>query len=205
LQLIRVGEIRPPSARGPGGVELIASSTCTARLVNQADGLSSSLPRRHHLLRPARLCNHHQPGPRQRGGTTLTAYRPAGMATAVRTLRPTPTSPPPPHASPSCRRRRLSLLPPHQRRPLAAPRRHPGRPAGPPLPPAEVKKEGDDALPLSLSSCHITPMPDKTKSGLSVLIGITKAPQLSAAMINYPTNHGGGMRGVMGCKGVDGS
>jgi hypothetical protein len=48
-------------------------------------------------------------------------------------------------------------------------------------------------------------MPDKMKSRLSVLIGIIKAWQLSVAMINYPTNHGGGMRGVMGCKGVDGS
>ncbi len=205
MQLICVGEIRLPSAPRPSGVELIASSTCTARLVNQANGLSSLAPRRHHPLRPARLCRRHQPGPCCRGSTTLKAYRPAGMTTAVRTLRPTPTSPPPLHAGPSCRRRWLSLLPPRQRRPLAAPQRLPGRSAGLQLPPAEVKKKGDDALPLSLLSCRMSPMPDETKSRLSVLIGITKAPRLSAPMINYPANHGGGMRGVMGCKEVDGS
>ena len=68
-----------------------------------------------------------------------------------------------------------------------------------------MKKEGDDASPLSSSSRRMSPMPDETKRRLSVLIGITKSRRLSAAMINYPTNHGGGMRGVMGCKGVDGS
>ena len=72
------------------------------------------------------------------------------------------------------------------------------------MPPAEVKKEGDDASPLSSSSCRMLPMPDKTKSRLLVLIEIIKAWQLSVAMINYPTNHGRGMRGVIGCKGVDG-
>jgi hypothetical protein len=205
LQLIRVGEIRPPSARGPGGVEMVASSTCTTRLVNQADRSSSSSPCRYHPLWPARLCHHHQPSPRCRGGTKLTAYCPAGTTIAVRTLQPTAISATTPHAGSSYRRRRLSLLPPHQRHPLAVPRHHPGRSAGPPLPPAKVKKEGDDALPLSSSSCHMLPMPDETKRRLSVLIGITKARRLSAAIINYSKNHEGGMRGVMGCKGVDGS
>ncbi len=122
MQLIRVGEIRPPSARGPGGVGSIALSTCTARLVDQADGSSSLSPRHRHPLWPARLCRHHRPGSRRRGRTTLTAYRPAGTMTAVRTLRPTPTSPLPPHAGPSCRRRRLSLSSPRRLLPAPTPR-----------------------------------------------------------------------------------
>ncbi len=121
MQLIRVGEIRLLSTRGPGGVGLIASSTCTARLINQAAGLLSSLPCHRHLLWPARLCRCHRPGPRHRDGTTLTAYRPTGTTTAIRTLQPTPTSPLPPHAGPSCRRRRLSLLSPCRLLPAPTP------------------------------------------------------------------------------------
>jgi hypothetical protein len=120
-QLIGVGEIRPPSARGPGGVGSIASSTCTARLVVQADGLSSLSPRHRHPLWPARLCRCHRPGPCRRGGTTLMAYCPAGTTTAVRTLQPTLTSPLPPHAGPSCRRRRLSLWLPRRLLPAPTP------------------------------------------------------------------------------------
>ena len=99
-----------PSARGERvathphwGDGSIALSTCMARLVNQAAGLLSLLPRRRHPLWPARLCRRHQPGPRHHGSTTLMAYCPAGTTTAVQTLRPTPTSPPPP---------RRPLLPP---------------------------------------------------------------------------------------------
>ncbi len=97
-----------------------------------------------------------------------------------------------------------AIAPPLPTAPFGGATAPPGILAGQPLPPAKVKKEGDDASPLSLSSCCMSPMPDKMKSRLLVLIGITKAWRLSAAMINYPTNHGGGMRGVIGCKGVDG-
>jgi hypothetical protein len=99
----------------------IASSTCTARLINQAAGLLSSLPCHRHPLWPARLCRCHQPGPGHRDGTTLTAYRPTGTMTAVQTLQPTFTSPLPPHAGPSCRRHRLSLSSPRRLLPAPTP------------------------------------------------------------------------------------
>jgi hypothetical protein len=105
-----------PSARGgrvathPHWVDwLIPLSTCMARLVDQAAGLLSLLPCCCHPLWPAHLCRRHQPGPRRHGSTTLMAYCPACTTTPVQTLQPTPTSPPPLHAGPSCRRRRLSL------------------------------------------------------------------------------------------------
>ncbi len=121
-QLIRIGEIRPPSACGLGRVWLIALSTCTARLVNQANGSLLSSPRHCHPLWPACLCRHHQSSPRCRRGSTLMAWHLTGTTTVVRTIQPTPTSPLPPHAGPSCRRRRLSLLSPRRLLPAPTPR-----------------------------------------------------------------------------------
>jgi hypothetical protein len=121
LQIIRVREIRPPSACGLSRVGSIASSTCTVRLVNQANGWSLLLPCRRHPHQPACLCCHHRPGPRRRGGSTLMACHPTGTTTVLRTIRPTPTSPLPPHAGPSCRRRRFSLLSPRRLLPAPTP------------------------------------------------------------------------------------
>ncbi len=121
MQLIRIGEIRPPSACGPSRVWLIVLSTCTARLVNQANGSLSSSPRRRHPHRPACLCCHHRSSPHCCGGSTLMACHPAGMMTVVRTIRPTPTSPLPLHAGPSCRRCQSSLLSPPRLLPAPTP------------------------------------------------------------------------------------